>query len=131
MFYDILLAMDEDWSVVGRDRSLLRTMSSNADLSRRCSNALISINTTAAVCYAVTSLVHSTDFEEGLNVSSRTLPVKMEFPFAVDASPLFELLAVGQILHEVSIAALVATMNSLIVSLVSFPHDKQLSRGDP
>jgi len=62
----------------------------------------------------------SADSEGSLNTSARMLPVKMELPFDANASPLFELLAVGQILHEVSIAALVAIINSLIVTLVSF-----------
>jgi hypothetical protein len=113
--------MDEDWNYVGQDRSLLCIMSSNADLSRRCSNLLISINSIAVICYAVSTLMRrSADSEGSLNTSARMLPVKMELPFDANASPLFELLAVGQILHEVSIAALVAIINSLIVTLVSF-----------
>lgn len=122
IFYDILLAMDEDWSdAFDRDRSVLSVMSSNANLSRRCSNVLISINTTAAVCYAATSFTrHSAGFKENLNDSLRVLPLKMQFPFEVNASPLFELLAVAQFLHVVSIAALVAMINCLIITLVSF-----------
>ncbi|CAL1674368.1 unnamed protein product [Lasius platythorax] len=120
IFYDILLAMDEDWSdALDRDRSVLSVMSSNANLSRRCSNVLISINTTAAVCYAATSFTrHSAGFKENLNDSLRVLPLKMQFPFEVNASPLFELLAVAQFLHVVSIAALVAMINCLIITLV-------------
>lgn len=125
IFYDILLAMDEDWSDgLDRDRSVLSVMSSNANLSRRCSNVLISINTTAAVCYAATSFTrHSAGFKENLNDSLRVLPLKMQFPFEVNASPLFELLAVAQFLHVVSIAALVAMINCLIITLVSFTDD--------
>lgn len=113
--------MEEDWGNVGVcDKSVSCTMASNADLSRRCSHVLISINATAAICYSATSLLRrSADFREDLNISSRVLPIKMEFPFEVDASPLFELLAVGQTLHMVSIAALVAMINCLIITLVS------------
>ncbi|XP_039310432.1 odorant receptor 82a isoform X2 [Solenopsis invicta] len=119
IFYDILLAMEEDWSNVDiYDKRVSCIMASNANLSRRCSNVLISINATAALSYSMTSLLRSADFQEDLNVSSRELPIKMEFPFEVDASPLFELLAVGQVLHVVSIAALVAMMNCLIITLV-------------
>lgn len=128
IFYDILLAMDRDWSdAVGRDRSLLCIMTDNASLSRRCSNMLISINATAATCYAMTGLIRQWgDFMGDLNVSSRELPIKMEFPFNVDTSPFFEFLAVCQCLHEVSIAALVATINSLIVTLVSLSFNGRL-----
>ncbi|XP_018301296.1 uncharacterized protein [Mycetomoellerius zeteki] len=120
LFYDIVLAMEEDWNNVNiYDKSVLCIMASNANLSRRCSNVLISINATAAICYSVTNFLRlSTDFKEDLNISSRVLPVKMKFPFKVDVSPLFELLAVGQILHVVSIATLVAMMNCLIITLV-------------
>jgi len=115
-----MLTMDEDWNDVGHDRSLLCIMLSNANLSRRCSNVLISINSIAVICYAMSTLMRrSTDSEGSLNTSAKMLPVKMELPFEANASPLFELLAVGQILHEVSIAALVAMINSLIVTLVS------------
>ncbi|XP_014483816.1 PREDICTED: odorant receptor 82a-like [Dinoponera quadriceps] len=94
-------------------------MTDNASLSRLCSNMLISINAIAAMSYAMTGLIRqSGDFKDDLNISSRELPIKMEFPFKVNASPFFELLVVGQFLHEVSIAALVATINSLIVTLV-------------
>lgn len=111
--------MKKDWSDIC-DKSVSSIMASNADLSRRCSNVLISINATAAICYSMTSLLRRpADFKEELNVSSRVLPIKMEFPFEVDASPLFEFLAVGQVLHVVSIAALVAMMNCLIITLVS------------
>ncbi|XP_011694669.1 PREDICTED: odorant receptor 13a-like [Wasmannia auropunctata] len=120
LFYDILLAMEEDWSNVKIfDKSVSYIMASNAELSRRCSNVLISINAMSAICYSMTNLLrYSVDFKDDLNISSRVLPIKMEFPFEVDASPLFELLALGQVLHVVSIAALVAMMNCLIITLV-------------
>lgn len=111
--------MEEDWSNI-YDKSVSCIMTNNADLSRRCSNVLISINATAAISYSMTNLLyHSADFKKDPNISSRVLPVKMEFPFEVDAFPLFELLAVSQVLHVVSIAALAGMMNCLIITLVS------------
>ncbi|KAG5326914.1 OR67C protein, partial [Acromyrmex heyeri] len=120
LFYDIVLTMEEDWSNDNiYDKSVSCIMASNANLSRRCSNVLISINAAAAICYSVTNFLRlSTDFKEDLNISSRVLPIKMKFPFKIDVSPLFELLAVGQILHVVSIATLVGMMNCLIITLV-------------
>ncbi|XP_070150952.1 odorant receptor 10-like [Polyergus mexicanus] len=120
LFYDILLAMDEDWSnVLNRDRSVLRIMTSNANLSRRYSNMLISINATAAICYTAPSFMrHSANLEENLNDSLRVLPLKMQFPFETNASPLFEFLAIVQFFHVVSISALVAMINCLIITLV-------------
>lgn len=122
IFYDILLAMEEDWNNVDIcDKSISCIMTSNANLSRYCSNVLISINATSAISYAMANLLRrSADFKKDLNISSRVLPIMMEFPFEVDASPLFEFLTVGQILHEVSTASLVAIVNCLIITLVSF-----------
>ncbi|XP_011870718.1 PREDICTED: odorant receptor 13a-like isoform X3 [Vollenhovia emeryi] len=112
--------MEEDWGNIGvYDKSVSYAMASNADLSRRCSNVLISINAMAAISYSTSSLLRRTaDLREDLNASSRVLPIKMEFPFEADASPLFELLAVSQVFHVVSIAALVAMINCLIITLV-------------
>ncbi|XP_071643985.1 odorant receptor 82a-like isoform X1 [Temnothorax longispinosus] len=120
IFYNILLAMEEYWNNVDiYDKSVSYIMSSNADLSRRCSNVLISINAATAICYCMTSLVRrETEFNENLNISLRILPVQMELPFEVDASPLFELLALVQIFYAVSIASLVAMINCLIITLV-------------
>nr|XP_012219877.1 PREDICTED: odorant receptor 85b-like [Linepithema humile] len=118
-FYNILLTMNEDWSNVNRDRSVLCAMTDNANLSRRCSNILITINIIAATCYAAISLIHlSTVSEENLNVSLKVLPIKMELPFEVNATPFFELLVAGVFLHEVSVATLNAVTISLILSLV-------------
>ncbi|KAL0134008.1 hypothetical protein PUN28_001127 [Cardiocondyla obscurior] len=92
-------------------------MVSNADLSRRCSNTLISIHAAATICYSVANLIQL-EFKDNFNVSSRALPVKMEFPFEIDSSPLFEFLVVGQMFHMASIAVLVATIDCLVITLV-------------
>lgn len=121
IFYNILLAMSRDWGEVTRDdRLIVCVMTSNVAWSRRFSNALISINATAAISYAASSFVgHSNNSERDSNVSTRVLPIKMELPFEIKESPLFEIIAVAQTAHEVSMAVLVAMMNSLIVTLVS------------
>ncbi|XP_077261506.1 odorant receptor 13a-like isoform X2 [Temnothorax americanus] len=120
IFYDILLAMEGHWNNVDiYDKSVSYIMSGNADLSRRCSNVLISINATATIYYCMTTLVRrETEFNEDLNISSKVLPIKMEFPFKVGASPLFELLALVQLFYAVSVASLNAMINCLLITLV-------------
>jgi len=121
IFYNILLTMEEDWSNVDIcNKSISFIMANNSDMSRRCSNVLMSISAAAAICYSMASFLRSANLKEELNISSRVLPIKMEFPFEVDASPLFELLAIGQVLHVVSIAVLVAMINCLVITLVRF-----------
>ncbi|XP_077261490.1 odorant receptor 13a-like isoform X2 [Temnothorax americanus] len=120
IFYDILLTMEEHWNNVDiYDKSVSYIMSGNADLSRRCSNVFISITAAATIYYCMTTLVRrETEFNEKLNISSKVLPIKMEFPFEVDASPLFELLALVQVFYAVSVACLITMINCLLITLV-------------
>ncbi|KAL0134007.1 hypothetical protein PUN28_001127 [Cardiocondyla obscurior] len=118
LFHYIKISIEEDWNNVDdHDKSVSYVMVSNADLSRRCSNTLISIHAAATICYSVANLIQL-EFKDNFNVSSRALPVKMEFPFEIDSSPLFEFLVVGQMFHMASIAVLVATIDCLVITLV-------------
>lgn len=112
--------MDEDWKEYITAGSRMYPMIIYANLSRRCSNILMSINASAAVFYALGGLVRSSAKDKDDPRETRfDLPVKMEFPFEVNESPIFEITAVAQFLHELSLSSLVAMINSLVVTLVS------------
>lgn len=73
-----------------------------ANLSRRCSNILMSINASTAVFYALRDLVRRSAKDEDSPRETRfDLPVKMEFPFQVNESPIFEITAVAQFLPRI------------------------------
>ncbi|XP_011694612.1 PREDICTED: odorant receptor 82a-like [Wasmannia auropunctata] len=94
-------------------------MMSVADLSRRCTNVMISINALAAFFLSIGEhLLQSMGDVDGVDNNSRELPIKMEFPFDVSESPVFECFLVGQFLYELVLASIVGMMNALLVSLI-------------
>jgi len=112
--------MDQDWKECVINNSYESTMMSAADLSHRCSNAMISINALAAFFLSIGEhLLQSMGDLNGGDNNSRELPIKMEFPFDVSESPIFECFLYGQFFYELLLASIVGIMNALLVSLVS------------
>lgn len=112
--------MDKDWREGVAIDSQVSTMMKHADLSRQCSNVMIATNALAVFFYTIggpilRSILHKDDRQ----VKTRELPLKMEFPFNVYSSPIFELVVIAQLLHDLSVACIVAMLNALIVTLVS------------
>ncbi|XP_011065193.1 PREDICTED: uncharacterized protein LOC105152532 [Acromyrmex echinatior] len=94
-------------------------MMSVADLSHRCTNVMISINALAAFFLSIGEhLLQSMGDVNGVDNNSRELPIKMEFPFDVSESPIFECFLIGQFLYELVLASIVGMMNALLVSLI-------------
>lgn len=97
------------------------TMISVADLSRRCSSVMISINALAAFFLSIGEhMLQSLSDANRVDNNSRELPIKMEFPFDISESPIFECFLIGQFLYELLLASIVGMVNALLVSLVSF-----------
>jgi len=112
--------MDQDWKECVINNSYESTMMSMADLSHRCTNAMISINALAAFFLSIGEhLLQSMGDLNGSDNNSRELPIKMEFPFDVSESPIFECFLYGQFFYELLLASIVGMMNALLVSLVS------------
>lgn len=122
--YVILDAMEKDWSDEIAFDSNVATMTRHADLSRQCSNVMITTNALAVFFYTIggpilRSMISKNDHE----TATRELPLKMEFPFDVYESPVFEVVRVAQTLHDLSVACIIAMLNALIVTLVSVLAD--------
>jgi len=97
-------------------------MVSMADLSRRFANVSFSIYAFSAFFLSIGEhLLQSMDDQFGN--SSRELPIKMEFPFDVSKSPIFECFLIGQFLYDLVIASVVNLINALLVALVSILCD--------
>lgn len=89
-----------------------------ADLSRRCANVLIGISFAAGFFLSVVSyVVHLVKYSDG--ESFREFPVKMEFFFEVNESPIYECIVIGQMFYEMSRTTIVGMVNALIATLVS------------
>ncbi|KAL0111078.1 hypothetical protein PUN28_012802 [Cardiocondyla obscurior] len=118
-FYYIVKAMDQDWKECVINDSYESAMMAVADLSRRCSNVMISINALAAFFLSIGEhMLQSMGNVDGVDNNSRELPIKMEFPFDVSESPIFECFLFGQFFYELVLASIVGMMNALLVSLI-------------
>lgn len=124
-FSYILTAMSRDWRDDIVNDSYTSTMMSVADLSHRCTTVMISINALAAFFLSIGEhMLHSMNDADRVNNVSRELPIKMELPFDVSKSPLFECLLMGQFLYELLLASVVGMVNALLVSFVSLTLQK-------
>ncbi|XP_025163772.1 uncharacterized protein LOC112590685 [Harpegnathos saltator] len=116
VFHEILTTMDEDWKEYITTDSRVYPMVIYANLSRRYCNILMSINASAAIFYALGGFVRrSAKDEDNPRGTKFDFPVQMDFPFEVNESAIFEITAMVQFLHELSLSSLVAMINLLIV----------------
>lgn len=120
IFYYILKAMDRDWNECLSNDTYMSTMTSMADLARRFSNMVLAINAVGAFFLSIGEhLFQSMGDANRASNSSRELPIKMQLPFEVGESPIFECFLVGQFIYDLIIAFVVGMMNALLVTLVS------------
>lgn len=120
MFYQVLTAMKEDWKESVASESYISIMTNVADVASRYANIMITVNGFTAFFLTVgeyLSQYMNNAKEEGEH--PRELPIKMEFPFDITGTPIFELILVGQFVYEFILASLVGMMNALLVTMVS------------
>ncbi|GAB1863031.1 Odorant receptor [Camponotus japonicus] len=119
IFYRIMKDMDEDWKDCIVNGSYMSTMMTMADLSRRFSNIVFTVNGIGAFFLSIGEhLLQSMNDANRINNSSRELPLKMEFPFDVSESPIFECFLIGQFIYDLIIAFVVGLMDALLVTLI-------------
>ncbi|XP_032669825.1 odorant receptor 82a-like [Odontomachus brunneus] len=119
IFHYLLKAMDRDWRECDFNDSYLSTMMSMADIARRFSNVVFTLNASVAFFLSIGEhFVQSMNEDSRSANSTRELPIKMEFPFEVSKSPIFECFLIGQFLYDLVIACVVGMVNALLVSLV-------------
>ncbi|XP_011862407.1 PREDICTED: odorant receptor 82a-like isoform X2 [Vollenhovia emeryi] len=119
IFYYIVKAIDQDWSECVNNVSYRSTMTSMADTSSRFANVMFSLYAFSAFFLSIGEhLIQSMDDVDQFGNSSRELPIKMEFPFDVSESPIFECFLIGQFLYDMVIAFVVGLINALLVALV-------------
>ncbi|XP_066598109.1 odorant receptor 13a-like [Prorops nasuta] len=121
IFYWILRAIEEDWKEnVGTDWSR-RIIYEKTKLSEICSNWIMGIDVSAAFFYGV-AIIMAEAINYPTTVDSvnftKTFVLKMEFPFDSQTSPIYELVVVAQLTHEVAMVAVGATVNAVVVTLV-------------
>jgi len=114
--------MDKDWRECVNIDHHLYVMTIKANTSHFCSNIMFSINTIASVSYLLSGYVIRFVYLSGdyNNDTLRQLPIKVQFPFETQQSPIFELLAVILFLHVMLNSCTLSILNALISTLVSF-----------
>lgn len=120
IFHYIVKMIDQDWNeyiINDLHRSIMTSM---AGLSRRFANITFSFYAFSAFFLTIGEhLIQSMDDGNQFSNNSRELPIKMEFPFDVSKSPIFECLLIGQFLYDMVIAFVVGLINALLVASVS------------
>lgn len=116
--------MGDDWCVSMHVEQHLRLMTTKADKSHLLCNTVFSLTTVAGLLYLLGD--HAFRFlhlAEDVNVSSRHFPVKIQFPFEqAEQSPIYELLFVILFVHGMANTCTIATLDTLIASLVSITY---------
>ncbi|XP_039310430.1 odorant receptor 82a-like [Solenopsis invicta] len=119
IFHYIVKMIDQDWNeyiINDLHRSIMTSM---AGLSRRFANITFSFYAFSAFFLTIGEhLIQSMDDGNQFSNNSRELPIKMEFPFDVSKSPIFECLLIGQFLYDMVIAFVVGLINALLVASI-------------
>lgn len=110
--------MDNDWRECINIDQHLCAMRIKANISHFCSNAILSFNAIATALYFLGDYVISFTFLTDYNETLRHLPMKAQFPYETQQSPLFEFLFVILFLHVMLHACTIAILNGLILTLV-------------
>ncbi|RLU25262.1 ObirOr5-V24 [Ooceraea biroi] len=123
IFHCVVKAMDQDWKECTMNDSYASTMMSMADVARRLSNIVFTFNTFVAFSLSIgehyfQSMSNANQIDNSSQVSPRELPIKMELPFDVSKSPIFECFLIGQFFYDTVVACTVGMVNVLLVTLV-------------
>ncbi|XP_029663523.1 uncharacterized protein LOC115235718 [Formica exsecta] len=120
VFHQLLVAMDNDWRECNHVDQYLNIMTLKAGISHFCSNAMLNFNTFAGVFYLLGDYaIRFAYLTKGYNNTLRQFPIKVQFPFETEQSPIFELLGLALFLHVMVGSCTIAIVNGLIFSLVS------------
>lgn len=118
--HQILTAMDNDWRECVNIERQLYAMTVTAGVSHFSFNVMMSLYTMAGIFYLLGNYaLRFLRLVEVYNDTLRQLPIRIQFPFDTEQSPIFELLVVILILHVMLDVYTVAILNSLIFTLVS------------
>lgn len=110
--------MDNDWRECVNVDHHLYIMTIKANISHFCSNAMLSFCVFSALLYLLGN--YGIFLFGGIdNDTVWELPVKIQFPFGANKSPIFELLAATLSLQLIVNGLIIAILNGFIFSLVS------------
>ncbi|XP_068987567.1 odorant receptor 82a-like [Bombus flavifrons] len=119
IFKNILTGMSRDWIDTSTAKLDVHVMINKAELAYRCSNLIISVYASAVFIYGGMFLEFSRqDQDDGFNITSRQLLIKMDLPFAYYESPMYEYVFVVQFLQLLATGISIAMLDALIITLI-------------
>ncbi|KAK1125374.1 hypothetical protein K0M31_005743 [Melipona bicolor] len=117
LFKNMLMKMSQDW--INFSKFNIDAMINKAKLAYRYSKLIMSVYAIAVFTYAGVFLeITRQNQDDELNITSRQLLIKMDFPFAYYESPLYEYVFVLQFFQLLSNASAIATLDALIITLI-------------
>ncbi|XP_012526703.2 odorant receptor 4 [Monomorium pharaonis] len=118
-FHKILAAMDNDWRECINIDKHLHEMITKANMSHFICNILLSFTAIAGILYLLSGyVIHFVFSTENYNDTLRQFPLKVQFPFETQQSPIFEVLVATIFVHAMLHSCTVAVLNGLILTLV-------------
>ncbi|KAL6429661.1 hypothetical protein ACFW04_007527 [Cataglyphis niger] len=119
LLHQLLATMNNDWRECSNIDQHKNIMTIKAGISHFCFNAMLSFNTFAAILYLLGDyVIRFVYLTKDYNNSSLQFPIKAQFPFETEQSPIFELLVLVLFLHMMSDSFAIVIVNGLIFSLV-------------
>lgn len=111
--------MDNDWRECIHIDQHLHMMTIQANISHSFTNTLFSINAIVAAFYLLGDyVIHFIFLTEEYNDTMRQLPIRIQFPFEIQQSPIFEFVVLTIFLHVMLQVWIIAILNGLIFTLV-------------
>ncbi|XP_011862442.1 PREDICTED: uncharacterized protein LOC105559043 [Vollenhovia emeryi] len=118
IFHKILADMDNDWRECINIDQHLNMMTIKTNISHFICNAMFSFNAIVAVFFLLGDYIIRFAFlTEAYNVTLRQFPIKIQFPFETQQSPVFEFLLVSIFLHVMLHVCTMSIINGLILTL--------------
>lgn len=111
--------IDNDWHECINIEHL-HVMKIKANISCFFSNGILSFNMVVASLYLLGDNVIHNFLTRNDNHTIRQFSIKMQFPFEIQQSPIFEFMAITVFLHTMIQVLIIATVNGLIFTLVTY-----------
>jgi len=112
--------MDNDWRECINIDQHLHIMTIKANISHLISNILLSFNASVVMFYCLDVVICSVFSTADYNDTLRQFPVKIQFPFETQQSPMFEFIVITLFLHGTVHDCSIAILNGLILTLVTY-----------
>lgn len=118
--HKILTAMDNDWRECIGVKQHLCMMTFKANLSHFCSNCIMSVCVFTSILYVLGDyVIRAAHLVKDHNTTLKKFPIKIQFPFEADQSPIFEIIIIILFLFLLANSFTLGIVNALISSLVS------------